>query len=327
MDEPQAAPSTTIDQLAEAAETVLATVDQHVLGQRSAAEMLLAAYMSGGHVLLEGVPGIGKTLLAHTFAATLGTIFHRIQFTPDLMPADVVGTNIFDPSEGGFHLVKGPVFTEVLMADEINRTPPKTQAALLEAMQEGQVTIDGETHRLDRLFFVVATQNPVEHEGTYPLPEAQLDRFTCRIDMGLPSPEDEIEMFRRAASDTLTGWGRGNTVEPVVGRHLTWPLRNASRHVHVADDMLGYLAGLAAAVRNAAEVELAPSPRAALALLELSRAMALLDGRDFIAPDDLKRALVPCWSHRVLLTAEAELEGHEPRQLLTRLAETVEVPH
>lgn len=310
-----------------AAERVLAGVGRTVLGQDAAAEALLAAYMAGGHVLLEGVPGIGKTLLARAFAACLGLHFSRVQFTPDLMPSDVIGTNVFDAASGSFRLVRGPVFTQILMADEINRTPPKTQSALLEAMQERQVTIDGVCHLLEPDFFVIATQNPVEFEGTYPLPEAQLDRFLLRIEMGTPTIEAEVEIYRQAVAGSLAGWGSAGLPDPVVTPQDARCLREASRGVHVAPEMLEYLARLATAVRRSPHVELGVSPRGALSLLETARAVALLAGRDYIVPDDLKRLLAPCWGHRLILTSESELEGQTPRQLLGDVAQAVEVPH
>jgi MoxR-like ATPase len=294
-----------------------------VVGQRSAVEGLLAGYMAEGHVLLEGVPGVGKTLLARAFAGMLGLQFSRVQFTPDLMPADVMGVNVFDAAAGTFRLVKGPVFTQVLMADEINRTPPKTQSALLEAMQELQVTIDGARLPLDPAFFVVATSNPVEFEGTYPLPEAQVDRFVIRVEIGLPPQADEVEIYRRGAEGTLGDEGRFSAlVSPDEARAL----RRAARSVHVEPDMLQYLAELAAAVRRSPHVDLGVSPRGGLALLASARAMALVAGRDFVAPDDVKRCLVPCWAHRLMLNVESELEGQTARLILEEASRTVGVP-
>ncbi|HEY3572104.1 MAG TPA: MoxR family ATPase [Thermoanaerobaculia bacterium] len=312
--------------LIEAAQQLAATLDGVVLGQRAAVETLLVTYMAGGHALLEGVPGLGKTLLARAFAAALGARFTRVQFTPDLMPADVIGTNIFDAPSGSFRLLRGPVFTEILMADEINRTPPKTQAALLEAMQERQVTIDGTPLALEPDFFVIATQNPIEFEGVYPLPEAQLDRFLARIEMGLPAPEAELDLYRKAVAGELVDLG-GELPAPVLAPGEASALRRAARRVHVAEELLAYLAQLAGGVRKAPQVDLPVSPRAALALLEAGRAAALLEGREFLIPDDLKRLIVPCWAHRVILTPESELEGFTPRRVLETAAAAVPVPH
>jgi MoxR-like ATPase len=313
--------------LTEAAGRIRARLTSHLPGLEAAVEELLAAYLAGGHALLEGVPGIGKTLLARTFAGAVGRAFKRLQFTPDLMPADVVGSNVFDPSAGGFHLVHGPVFTEILMADEVNRTPPKTQAALLEAMQERQVTIDGVAHPLAPGFFVVATQNPVEYEGTYPLPEAQLDRFLLRIQMVPPAREAELELYRRAVGGSLAGWRNDAVeVEPAVSAAEALSLRMASGSVHVAPELLSYLLALAEAARRSPHVELGPSPRGALSLLEAARSWALLQDRDYVVPDDVKRMLVPCWGHRLLLVAEAELEGRTPKGVLDEVAASVEVP-
>ena len=314
-------PEVPIARLAAAAAELAAAVEQRVLGQHDAVEVLVAAYMAGGHVLVEGLPGLGKTRLARTFAQCLGVRFCRVQFTPDLMPADLVGTNVFDAG-AGFRLLRGPVFTDVLMADEINRTPPKTQSALLEAMQEGQVTIDGESHPLGGGFFVVATQNPIELEGVYPLPEAQLDRFLVRIEMSLPSRDAELELLRHSVAGTLDEAAGAPVLSP--GEALA--LRRGSRRVHVAEELLDYLVRLAAASRKSPHVELGVSPRAVLALLEAARAAALIEGRDYAAPDDIKRLLVPCWAHRLILTPEAELEGHTPRQILEQAAASESVP-
>ena len=306
-------------------ERLLDAVESHVLGQRAVAEQLTAAYVAGGHALLEGVPGVGKTLLARSFAAALGLQFQRIQFTPDLMPADVLGTHIYDREGSAFKWMPGPVFTQILMADEINRTPPKTQAALLEGMQERQVSMDGERRLLDPSFFVVATQNPVEFEGTYPLPEAQLDRFLLRIDMGLPDAEHEQELYRRAL-DPAPERRPGGLPDAVLSPQEAAGLRLASRRVRVSEDLVAYLYRLADTVRRSPQLELGISPRGALALLEVARAFAVVEGRNFVIPDDFKRGLLPCWGHRLMLGAEAELEGHSAERLLTTLADSVDVP-
>jgi MoxR-like ATPase len=319
-------PAVARDQHSQAARQVMGALEALIPGQRHAIDGLMTAYLAGGHALLEGVPGVGKTLLARCLAASLGLTFSRIQFTPDLMPTDLIGANVFDPKSATFRLVRGPVFSEILMADEVNRTPPKTQSALLEAMQERQVTIDTTTHDLPPGFFVVATQNPVEFEGTYPLPEAQLDRFLLRVDMGLPDEKTEMEIYRRAAAGELAGWGRQTLPPAVVTPEQARALRTASTTIHVAPEVLDYLARLARAVRRSPHVELGVSPRAVLSLLEAARAAALLADRDFVLPDDIKAVLVSAWAHRLVLTAEAELEGHTPRALLGELERAVEVP-
>jgi MoxR-like ATPase len=328
--QPSAVPpqgTTSVERLGEVARAVRESLARHVVGQEAAIDTLLASYMAGGHVLIEGVPGIAKTLLARCFAAALGVELARIQFTPDLMPADILGTNVFDQKAGSFRLVRGPIFTPMLMADEVNRTPPKTQAALLEAMQERQATIDGVTYPLPPNFFVVATQNPLEFEGVYPLPEAQLDRFLVKIEMGLPEPEAELAIYRRAVDGELVGWDAEVPLPAAVASpEDALALRRAARRVHVAPELLGYLAQLAQGVRGSPHVELGPSPRGGLALLATARAGALLAERDFVAPDDLKRLLVPCWGHRLLLTAESELEGYTARRILDEVAAAVEVP-
>jgi MoxR-like ATPase len=308
------------------ADAVRAEVAKAIVGQADTVDLMLTALFARGHVLLEGPPGIAKTYLAQTFARTLDLDFGRIQFTPDLMPADIIGSNVFNFQTSTFSLTEGPLFCELLLADEINRTPPKTQAALLEAMQERQVTIDGTPLPLDEGFFVIATQNPIEFEGVYPLPEAQLDRFLVRIEMGFPPPEAELDLYRQAVAGRLVDWG-GSLPETVLQPGEAQALRHAARRVHVADELLVYLSKLAEGVRRSPQVDLAVSPRGALALLEAGRASALLEGRDFLTPDDLKRLLPACWGHRVILTPESELEGFNPRTVLEGVAAAVPVPH
>lgn len=310
------APPTSISDLEQALSDV-------ILGQDRAIQFLIAGYAAGGHVLLEGTPGVGKTLLAKSFAVAIGGSFARIQFTPDLMPADVIGSNILLPGSKSFEFLPGPIFHSVLLADEINRTPPKTQAALLEGMQEGQATIDGVAHPLPEDFFVIATQNPLEYEGVYPLPEAQLDRFLLRITMPIPAAEHERALLERTVEQGPAE-GRLDERGQVIadGR-----LRRASRAVHVREDILDYGHQLALAVRESPHVELGPSPRAVLALLEVARGLALSAERDFVTPDDVKRAVEPCWSHRVRLLSESELESHTPRSVLTQVTDEINVPH
>jgi MoxR-like ATPase len=304
-----------------------AAIGHVIFGQEAVVEQALITVLCGGHALLIGLPGLAKTKLIETMGVVLGLDARRIQFTPDLMPTDVTGANVFDPASRAFRLVPGPLFAEILMADEVNRTPPKTQAALLEAMQEGQATIDGVSHALPEGFFVVATQNPVEFEGTYPLPEAQLDRFLLRVEMTLPSPEAEREIYRRAVQGDLPGWSRTAPGASVVEAAEARALRTASGGVRVVGELLDYLYELASAVRRSPHVELAVSPRGALSLLEAARGLALVSGRDFVLPDDLKRLLVPCWGHRLILSAEAELEGNTAESVLAEAGRTVPVPH
>ena len=311
---------------ARAFDALRAAVESRVLGQPVAVERLLVAFLAGGHCLLEGVPGVGKTRLARSFAAALGLDMKRVQFTPDLMPADITGSSVFEPNEGSFRLVRGPLFTQVLLADEINRTPPKTQAALLEAMQEHQVTIDGETHVLDPAFFVVATQNPIDFEGTYPLPEAQADRFLLRSQLQIPSAEDELRLLELGLERDLLGASSEDPLGSVVSLEQARALRSSAHRIFASRPLLDYVQRLAAAVRSAPEVELGPSPRAALFLLRAGQALALVSGRDFVVPEDLQDLLEPCWGHRVRLRAEAELEGVTVARLFEQLARQVEVP-
>ena len=297
-----------------------------IVGQTDPVDEVLAALLAGGHVLLEGLPGLAKTLLARSLAQALGLEFRRIQFTPDLMPTDVVGANIFDFGRGVFSLQKGPIFTQVLLADEINRTPPKTQAALLEAMEERQVTIDGVSHALDQPFFVIGTQNPIEHEGTYPLPEAQLDRFLMKVTIGYPAPDDEREVYRRF----LDGRLRLSSAPEPIPRVLTpgdLPrMRQSLLGIHVETPIVDYLLALVQATRVSPSLSGGASPRAGLALLAASRAWAAMEGRNFVIPDDVKRMAPPVLRHRLLPTPDAELEGRGAVETLAEILKQVPVP-
>jgi MoxR-like ATPase len=297
-----------------------------VVGQGEAVDELLAAFLAGGHVLLEGVPGVAKTLIAKSLARALDLAFRRIQFTPDLMPADVLGTNVYRAQSGTFELVRGPIFTEVLLADEVNRTPPKTQAALLEAMEERQVTIDGARHALGDGFFVVATQNPIEYEGTYPLPEAQTDRFLMKVRVGYPSAEEEAELLRRAARGFDSHDLEAAGVRAVLGREELGALRARARALPAAEPVLEYVARLARGSRELPRARLGASPRAAVSLLAAARARAALRGAEWLSPDDVKAVARPVLRHRLVLRPEAELEGATPDDLVEELLETVEVP-
>ncbi len=303
-------------------ERLTAALESTVLGQRHVVADLVTAFLARGHVLLEGVPGVAKTLTARSMASALGLDFTRVQFTPDLMPSDILGTNVFRPQENAFHLMKGPVFTELLVADEINRTPPKTQAALLEAMEERQVTIDGKTHVLPPHFFVVATQNPLELEGTYPLPEAQLDRFLMRVRVGYPPPEAELDMVRGFHQRE----GKLAQVPRVLETTTLAELQAQAARVACDDSILAYVVKLIRETRANPRVRLGASPRSAQALLAASKARAALNGSDFVTPDDVKNVCPSVLNHRLLLKAEAEVEGLTADDVLRQTLERVQVP-
>jgi MoxR-like ATPase len=301
-------------------------VAKAVVGQDAAVTGLVIALLCRGHVLLEGVPGVAKTLLVRTLSAALSLDTKRIQFTPDLMPGDVTGSLVYDARSGLFSFREGPVFTHLLLADEINRTPPKTQAALLEAMEERQVTVEGDPRALPDPFIVVATQNPVEYEGTYPLPEAQLDRFLLKLTMPLPSRQDEVEVLTRHSDGFDPRDLAGAGVRPVAGAADLEAGRQAVRRVTIAPDVIGYVVDLARATRASPSLQLGVSPRGSTALLSAARAWAWLSGRDYVTPDDIKALARPALRHRVELRAEAELEGVTPEAVLDGVLGSVPVP-
>ncbi len=303
-------------------ERVITEVGKVVVGQDDVVEMMLAAVAVGGHVLLEGVPGVAKTLLANAVAKTLGVTFRRVQFTPDMLPSDLTGTMALRGRELAFR--PGPVFTNVLLADEVNRTPPKTQAALLEAMQEGQVTVDGEPNPLPDPFLVVATQNPIEYEGTYPLPEAQLDRFLVKLDLGYPDETDEVAMLH-IAHRGVTPVTLAEVKSVATARKLV-RIRTTVDATTVADEVVAYVAAVVRKTRELPSVELGASPRAAVHLLAASKAAARLEGRDFVTPDDVARMAPPVLRHRILLRPEAELERYTPDQAVATALSGVPVP-
>jgi MoxR-like ATPase len=305
---------------------IMAEVGKVVVGQDEALRGMLIALLARGHALLEGVPGTAKTLMVRALAGALQLRFGRVQFTPDLMPSDVMGTNVFDLKSGTFRLTKGPVFTELLLADEINRAPAKTQSSLLEAMQERQVSIDGETHPLPADFTVFATQNPVEQEGTYPLPEAQLDRFLLKIHVGYPSADEEDRILMRGGAAVGTTEVAEAGVRPVASAAAMDQARAVAAGVRVEDAVRRYIRDLMRATRTSPLVLLGAGPRAGVHLVVAARWSAALDGREFVTPDDVMRMLHPVVCHRLVLAPEVELDGMDPAQAMDRIAATVEVP-
>jgi MoxR-like ATPase len=312
----------TIEELRRQAHAVLDEVERAVVGKRGALELVFLGLLADGHVLIEDFPGLAKTLMARAFATVTGLGFSRIQFTPDLMPGDVTGSSIFDQRAAEFEFRPGPIFTQLLLADEINRAPPKTQAALLEAMQERQVTIEGTTHRLEPPFFVLATQNPIEYEGTYPLPEAQLDRFLLRAGVGYPSREDEWEVVARRIERAV------DEVElaPVVDRATLLEMQEALEQVHVEESVGYYIVDLVAATRDASSVQVGASPRGTLALMKLSRGKAALAGRDYVVPDDVKAVAVPALAHRLTLRPELWVQRLQADDVVRELLDRVPTP-
>ena len=308
------------------AERIRAEIAKAVVGQDSAVDLLLTALFAGGHVLLEGPPGTAKTLLAQSFAQAVGLDYGRIQFTPDLRPGDIIGSNLFNFQTSSFTLTHGPIFCELLLADEINRTPPKTQAALLEAMQERQITIDGQAHALSPRFTVVATQNPIEQQGTYPLPEAQLDRFLFKHVLDYPTLEQEQAIIAAHGART----GQRDPVALGVSVVAESAAINAAvdtvAKVRLTDEVVAYIAGLVRATRDSADVETGASPRAGAMLAVAARARAALDGRDYVIPDDVKALAIPALRHRLVLSPAAEIEGRRVEQVLAGLVDQVAAP-
>lgn len=313
-----------LERLRAAMHRVRAEVDKAVVGQAGTVTGLLVCLLSRGHVLLEGVPGVAKTLLVRTFARALGLDTKRVQFTPDLMPGDVTGSLVYDGRAGEFEFRQGPVFTNILLADEINRTPPKTQAALLEAMEERQVSADGVSRDLPAPFLVAATQNPIEHEGTYTLPEAQLDRFLMKLVVGMPERDAEVSVLRRHSDGfsprALTG------IEPVVTAEEIRAAQDAASRVEVTDEVLGYVVDLARATRQSPSVSLGASPRASTALLTAAKSWAWLNDSTAVTPDHVQTMLVPAWRHRLQLRPDAEMEGVSADAVLASVIQQTRVP-
>jgi MoxR-like ATPase len=301
---------------------VLDEIERAVVGQRRALELVLIGILAGGHILIEDLPGLGKTLIARSFARTLGLEFTRIQFTPDLLPSDVIGAPLYDQRTGQMVFRPGPVFTQLLLADEINRTPPKTQAALLEAMGEGQVSVDGQTRPLPQPFVVLATDNPIEYEGTYELPEAQLDRFLIRLRLGYLPAADEVAMLRRRVDRKAEAAELSQVTDPATLIRM----RQALEQVEVSPDVLQYVVALVSATREHAQIQVGASPRGGLALVQLARAQALLRMRDFVIPDDIKGVAVPALAHRITLRPELWVRQVRADDVVARLLATVPTP-
>jgi MoxR-like ATPase len=315
-----------LDKTRSIVDEIKAEVRKAIVGHDAAIDLMLASLLAGGHILLEGVPGTAKTLLAQAFATSLALEFGRIQFTPDLMPGDVLGTNLFNFQTNQFVLTKGPIFTQVLLADEINRTPPKTQAALLQAMNERAVTIDSRTYPLGDAFMVIATENPIEQQGTYPLPEAQLDRFLFKIVMEYPERDQELEIVRRhghrPVMPQLSEFGLRAVTDAAALREM----RAAVAAVTLSDEVIGYIVDIVRGTRGHVNLEVGASPRAATMLAAAARAHAVLEGRDFVIPDDVKVLAAPTLRHRITLTARADIAGLSTIRVLQELLERIAAP-
>lgn len=297
-------------------------VKKVIVGKEAVLEKVMLAILANSHILFEDYPGLAKTLLARSFAMSMGCDFSRIQFTPDLLPSDITGTYVYNLKSGEFDLRRGPVFTNILLADEINRAPPKTQAALLEAMQERQTTLDGKTHLLTDPFIVIATQNPIEYEGVYPLPEAQLDRFLVRLQLGYPNRAEEVEILKRRMQRAR----EDVQLEPAADAETILNLQKTVEGIHVDDDVLRYVTDIVQATRVQRQVEVGASPRGSLAIFKLARARAVFHGRDFVIPDDVKEVAAPALAHRLIMKAESWVKGVDPRLVVDEILKAVPVP-
>ncbi|WP_342471807.1 MoxR family ATPase [Metasolibacillus sp. FSL H7-0170] len=302
-------------------EAIIKNIEKVMIGKKEVAELSVVALLAGGHVLLEDVPGVGKTMMVRSLAKSVSAEFRRIQFTPDLLPSDVVGVSVYNPKTLEFEFRAGPIIGNIILADEINRTSPKTQSALLEAMEEASVTIDGETLKIAKPFFVMATQNPIEYEGTYPLPEAQLDRFLLKIKMGYPTVAEEVEVLRRAQYKQPI-----EEIEAVLSLEELLALQHEVKQVYIEDSVKTYIVELASATRRDGQIYLGVSPRASLALMKAAQAYALLKGRDFVTPDDVQYLAPFVFSHRLILQPEARYEGITAEQVMERIVEWGRVP-
>jgi MoxR-like ATPase len=315
---------TDLGKLQDAVNSIRAAVAQIIVGQQSMIDLMIAGLLSDGHLLIEGVPGVAKTLAAKLLAKSIATPFSRIQFTPDLMPGDVLGTSVFNPRDIQFQFKPGPIFSSIILIDEINRAPAKTQAALFEVMEERQVTIDGTTYAMQQPFLVVATQNPIEQEGTYRLPEAQLDRFIFKINVGYPNFHEEVQILQQQQHNNATDLLAA--VEPVLNAADIAHYRSMVRNIVMEPKLIEYIARIVISTRNNPSLYLGASPRASLAIMKASKAMAAIHGRDFVLPEDIIEIIPNVMRHRIILTPEKEMEGNTPDEMIKRMIESVEVP-
>lgn len=299
-------------------------IGKTIVGQEENIEMILTAILANGHILIEGMPGVAKTLTTKLIAKLIDASFSRIQFTPDLMPSDVVGTTVYNMKEQEFSFHRGPVFANIVLADEINRAPAKTQAALLEAMEERQVTVDGNTYLMEKLYTILATQNPIEQEGTYRLPEAQLDRFVMKINMDYPQAKEELEILKRYNANQMTN--TLDNISPILTPEEIINMRQLANDVYVDESLIEYIVNIIQQTRNSKNVYLGASTRATVAILRVSKAYALIQGRDFVTPEDIKHVAPYIIKHRITITAEAEMEGYTPEKVTKRLIERVSIP-
>jgi MoxR-like ATPase len=315
---------TDLSHLNRAVDTIGHEIGKVIVGQSEMVQLLIAGMLSGGHVLIEGMPGVAKTLTAKLLARTIDVGFNRIQFTPDLMPSDVTGTSVFNPRNNDFEFKRGPIFSNIVLIDEINRAPAKTQASLFEVMEEQQVTVDGRTHPLESPFMVVATQNPVEHEGTYRLPEAQLDRFLFKINVPYPTTDEEIRIL--SGHNALKNESQLAQVHKVIDGGQINTLRKTISNIHAEEKLLVYIARIVSDTRSNKSLFLGASPRASIGILNASKAIAAMRGRDFITPDDIKFVVTPVLRHRIVLTPDKEMEGITPDEVIAQIVKNIEVP-
>ncbi|MBV6421840.1 MAG: hypothetical protein DAHOPDDO_03122 [Ignavibacteriaceae bacterium] len=324
MEETNFTPRTDLTELKESVDRIRTEVKKIIVGQENVIDLMIAAVLADGHVLIEGVPGIAKTLLAKIIAKTISADFSRIQFTPDLMPSDILGTSVFNIKTSEFEFNRGPIFSNIILIDEINRAPAKTQSALFESMEERQVTIDGKTYKMESPFTVFATQNPIEHEGTYKLPEAQLDRFLFKVQMDYPLEHQEVKILldlhsRKNINDL-------NLIQPVFTRDKLQQLREKVRTAHLDEKVAGYITRVVNKTRNNSDLYLGGSPRASISIMIGAKAVAAMNGRDFVTPDDVKMVVYPALRHRIILTPEREMEGKTPDDIIKTILERAEVP-